>query len=99
MNILLRKMKFLLLVFIGIIFLQGCAKEDNKQETMVGVQSETDKRSTKNLDHPVSSNDVYEFRDSAHFIQYLRDLQDVIDSDYDRFRNEVSQDFQKFGIT
>ena len=51
-------------------------------------------RSQVGLDHPVSSTGIYEFRDSAHFIQYLRDLQDIYDIDYDQFRFEVSQDFQ-----
>jgi hypothetical protein len=95
MNFLKKKMCLFLLIFIGIIAFQSCNKDEvQENEDTLDLQAENTKRSPIVLDNPLSSKDVYEFRDSEHFFQYLRDLQDVIDSDYDRFRNEVSQDFQ-----
>jgi hypothetical protein len=82
MNFLKKKMCLFLLIFIGIIAFQSCNKDEvQENEDTLDLQAENTKRSPIVLDNPLSSTDVYEFRDSEHFFQYLRDLQDVIDSD------------------
>lgn len=79
------KLYYYYVIIFGAL-ITSCAKEDNfslaKSDALVNKR-------TSGLNHPVLVGDVYVFYDSAHFVNYYSELNNLYDSDFDSFDNEM----------
>lgn len=79
----------IIILFASSLIITSCSKVDEMEDN----QEMTSTRSNEviNLDHPISNNDVYMFRDKNHFLTYFKEMQNLYDIDYEQFRFESSQ--------